>query len=55
MRISKEITYHSATLVNIIIFVFLATLFVMVFFFPATAGEIGGKIVNGFLSIINRI
>lgn len=48
MKRTKSITYHSATAVNVIIFVLFATVFIMVFFCPEQAGIIAGKITAGF-------
>jgi len=46
---------QSYTLVNIMIFIFSGTLFIMIFFYPYKLGTIIAEVVNGFKSVIQNI
>lgn len=52
MKILRMIDISVATLINLSVFLFVATIFILVFFYPETAGEITAKFLRGFESII---
>lgn len=52
MRKLRNIEMLLATLANIIVLIIFIGLFILIFFYPETAGEIAGKIVNSFNDMI---
>ncbi len=55
MKVLSKIELMGATLANLAIFACFAAMFVMIFFFPETAGSIAGKIARGFHQSLNEV
>jgi hypothetical protein len=55
MRLFYKIESLSGTLVNIVIFVIAAYMFILVFFYPEYAGMLFGIMTKGFMSIVKGV
>ena len=54
MKFLYKIESLTGTLINLMMFGILVTVFVLVFIYPEVAGTIAGKIINGFNSIVKK-